>query len=60
MAASVLFDNNGGTRPEIAHLVRYIALRRKVAWVTLETTDHLAKPLQSGATLHALSVESSE
>lgn len=32
---TTLFDQNGITRPEIVHLVRSIALGRKVAWVTL-------------------------
>ena len=35
MLATTLFDQNGITRPEIVHLVRSIALGRKVAWVTL-------------------------
>lgn len=33
--ATTLFDRNGTTRPEIVHLVRSVALRREVAWVTL-------------------------
>lgn len=33
--ATTLFDQNGTTRPEIVHLVRSVALRREVAWVTL-------------------------
>ncbi len=33
--STVMFDQNGVTRPEIVHLVRSTALRRNVAWVTL-------------------------
>ncbi len=35
MLAATMFDKSGTTRPEVVHLVRSIALRRKVAWVTL-------------------------
>lgn len=35
--ATTLFDQSGTTRPEIVHLVRSVALRREVAWVTLRT-----------------------
>jgi hypothetical protein len=35
VTALTLFDETGTTRPEVVHLVRSIALRRKVAWVTL-------------------------
>lgn len=55
IVALCLFDDQGGTRPEIVHLVRSIALRRKVAWVTLETRDPYAPALAPGALLRALS-----
>ncbi len=49
--ALCLFDDEGITRPEVVHLVRSIALRRHVAWVTLDTPDADAPPLEPGATL---------
>jgi hypothetical protein len=39
VTALALFDEAGATRPEVVHLVRSIALNRKVAWVTLTVTD---------------------
>jgi hypothetical protein len=53
VAALCLFDEAGATRPEIVHLVRSIALRRRVAWVTLTTRDPNATPLAEGETLQA-------
>ena len=49
--AVCLFDEEGRTRPEIAHLLRWASLGRNVAWVTLETGggDHTA--LSAGSTL---------
>ncbi len=51
VAARCLFDDNGATRPEIVHLVRSIALRRRVAWVTLSTPEPDASPLDLDAVL---------
>ena len=41
VAAICLFDENGATRPEVVHLVRSIALQRRVSWVTLENVGEL-------------------
>lgn len=35
VAATCLFDESGATRPEVVHITRSIALKRKMAWVTL-------------------------
>ncbi len=53
VAGMILFDGDGATRPEIVHLVRSTALRRRVAWVILETPQAAADPLPPAATLHA-------
>lgn len=53
LAAMVLFNDTGATRPEIVHLVRSTALRRRVAWVTLETPQDAADPLPPAALLQA-------
>ncbi len=47
VAALCLFDENGATRPEIVHLVRSVALRRNVAWVTLSTPNPSAPSIHS-------------
>lgn len=51
VAALCLFDETGATRPQIVHLVRSIALRRRVAWVALNTPDLHAPALEAGTTL---------
>ena len=53
VAALCLFDESGATRPQIVHLVRSIALRRPVAWVTLTTSDSDAAALGPGTILPA-------
>jgi hypothetical protein len=52
VTALCLFDENGATRPEIVHLLRSIALRRQMAWVTL-VTPGAGPELAPGATLPA-------
>lgn len=49
VTAMCLFDADGATRPEVVHLVRSIALGRRVAWVTLHTPSPQAPPLAPGA-----------
>jgi hypothetical protein len=49
VAALCLFDDEGTTRPEVVHLVRSVALRREVSWVTLDTPPGDAPPLEPGA-----------
>lgn len=53
VAAICLFDENGATRPEVVHLVRSIALRRHVSWVTLENLEPDGEPLPSNALIQA-------
>ncbi len=51
VAATCLFDERGATRPEIAYLVRSIALGRPVTWITLQTPNPDAADIAPGATL---------
>lgn len=51
LAALCLFDASGSTRPEVVHLVRSIALRRRIAWVTLQTPPVAEPGLQPGAAI---------
>lgn len=53
VAAICLFDESGTTRPEVVHLVRSIALRRRVSWVTLENVEPDGEPLPSNALIQA-------
>ncbi len=53
VAAICLFDESGATRPEVVHLVRSIALRRRVSWVTLENVEAGGEPLPPNALIHA-------
>ena len=53
VAAMCLIDEQGVTRPEVVHLVRSIALRRDVAWVTLATRDEESPMLAADAKLVA-------
>ena len=48
-----LFDEEGATRPEVVHLVRSVALGRKMAWVTLFTPSSPHAPLTSSTILDA-------
>ncbi len=54
VAALCLFDESGATRPEVVHLVRFIALRREVCWITLDTPDADAPALEPGSVLVAV------
>lgn len=54
IAATFLFDDRGATRPEVVHLVRSVALGRRVSWVTLSTADPDGAPLPEGAALVTL------
>ncbi len=51
IAARCLFQDDGTTRPEIVHLVRSIALRRRVSWITLTTIDPHATLLTPHASI---------
>ncbi len=51
--ALCLFDEAGGTRAEIVHLIRWASLGRNVAWVTLKTHDPNQPALQPGTVLAA-------
>jgi len=51
VAALCLLKADGATRPEIVHLVRSVAFRRSVAWVTLTTASPDAAPLDPAAIL---------
>jgi len=53
VAAICLFDENGATRPEVVHLVRSIALRRRVSWVTLENVEPDGERLPPNALIQA-------
>lgn len=51
VAALALFDQHGATRPEVVHVLRSVALRREVAWVTLHTPNLTAAPLAANAVI---------
>lgn len=53
LAALCLFDESGTTRPEIVHLVRSVALRRQMSWVTLMVNDPNSPPISPDATIVA-------
>lgn len=53
VAAICLFDESGTTRPEVVHLVRSIALRRRVSWVTLENGEPGGERLPSNALIQS-------
>lgn len=53
VASICLFDERGRTRPEVVHWLRSAALRRHVAWVTLDRGDPDDPPLPAGAVLTA-------
>ncbi len=51
IAARCLFQADGATRPEIVHLVRSIALRRRVSWITLTTTQVSTPQLEANTSI---------
>ncbi len=51
IAARCLFQADGATRPEIVHLVRSIALRRRVSWITLTTPQATTPQLEANSSI---------
>lgn len=51
--AKIVLFNDGYTRPEVVHLLRSAALRRKISWVTIDTPTIPAEPLAPGTLLTA-------